>query len=668
MKKTGFTLIEVLVVLLIMGFLLSVGVLQYNSSIENSKRVAFQSTVLNALSAAESYRQKYGEYPSTATLNLLFNDTAYFTTKPINPYTSQPLQATTDQSPETSSKLGYFYYNVKPDGSIEVITNPVVDINLASGSLAGGSLPSYTVTFTVKDTSGSVISGAQVTIGGQTASTNTSGIASATLPQSSYFYSVNKDGYNFYTGNINLTGNTPVTVTLSPKTYTVTIFVMDANTGNPISGATVSGIGSGGTTDPNGKLTLTNVTAQSYTAQVSAVGYTNTSKSITVNNNQQVNITLATGSCTITFNITNGAGALLQLSDGSSFTLGSGGVKSVSKPCGQYGYTISEDGYAPLFGQISALESVSIKGTLTAVSGDALAYNFVYDTIVISFGLSDSVATQIKNRGVKLINSTTGGATTIDLYAMFKSFYPYMQTLTLVDAQAVAIGGGAAFANGNTGQNGSIVSAHLDTLPTSAQNYSLNANVNIGKASDPGSGKRVWAYDISVEVVQCKPGYSSCSYGYDPSVTLASPTPGGDTTVSIPGFLKTPLVAAGGRSNSSLSYSSDNTTKTFDNWYYRWTVTRLINNITVSNNTLPANNYNIPDVLDPWSTIYDLIAATYGKAGTLTYNNNFWPSGRTHDDGSSLYLDLNNGVTTNFQKGTDGVAFLIVQGRIGLPK
>lgn len=663
----GYTLIELIVVLLIAGILLSMGAVQYSSAISNSKQQSFQSAVLNALSAAESYRQKYGEYPSTATLNSLFNDTAYFTTKPRNPYTGQPLQATNSTDSSESSKLGYFYYNVV-DGVPQIVTNPPVEINLASGTSEGSSLPTYTISFTVKNSSGSAISGAQIMIGGKTLTTNSSGQASVSLTQGSYFYAVSKDGYNFYTANVNVAGNTAQSVTLTSRTYTITIYVTDATTGQPVSGANISGVGSGGTTDPNGKLTLSNVPAGSYTASVSAAGYNSASKPITVNTNQQVNITLARGSCTITFNITNGAGALVQLSDGSSFTLGIGGVKSVSKPCGQYGYTISEDGYAPLFGQISALESVSIKGTLTAVSGDALAYNFVYDTIVISFGLSDSVATQIKNKGVKLINSTTGGATTIDLYAMFKSFYPYMQTLTIVDAQAVAIGGGAAFANGNTGQNGSIVSAHLDTLPTSAQNYSLNANVNIGKASDPGSGQRVTAYNISIENVTCPPGYSSCSYSYDPFLTLASPTPGGDTTVSIPGFLKTPLVAAGGRSNSSLSYSSDNTTKTFDNWYYRWTVTRLINNITVSNNTLPANNYNIPDVLDPWSTIYDLIAATYGKAGTLTYNNNFWPRGSLYDTGSSFYLDLSNGVTTNFQKGTDGVAFLIVQGRIGLPK
>lgn len=366
----GFTLIELIVVLLIVGILLSIGVLQYSSAISDSKKTAFQSAVLNALSAAESYRQKYGEYPSTATLNLLFNDTAYFTTKPINPYTAQALQATVDRSPGASSKLGYFYYSVKADGSIDVVTNPAIDINLANGSSgAGGSLPNYTITFTVKSSSGSAISGAQIMIGGRTINTNTGGNASVTLPKGNFFYSVSKDGYNFYTGNINLTGNTPVTVTLSPKTYTVTIFVTDANTGKPISGAVVSGIGSGGTTDPNGRLTLTNVVAQSYTAQVSAAGYKNTSKAIIVNNNQQVNITLSRASCTITFNITNGAGALVQLSDGSVVNLDGSGGGSVSKPCGEYSYTISKDGYSALSGDIKALSNITIRGAMTAMGG-----------------------------------------------------------------------------------------------------------------------------------------------------------------------------------------------------------------------------------------------------------------------------------------------------------
>ena len=372
MKKRGFTLIEVLVVLLIMGFLLSVGVLQYNSSIENSKRVTFQSTVLNALSAAESYRQKYGEYPSTATLNLLFNDTAYFTTKPINPYTSLPLQATTDQSLEVSNEEGYFYYNVKPDGSLEIITNPTIDVSFAgNGGLENNPLPNYTIIFTVKSTDNSAISEAQIIIAGSTISTDSNGNASITLPKGSFFYSVTKDGYIFHTDNIELTGDISVTATLSPETYTVTIFVMDANTGNPISGATVSGIGSEGTTDPNGKLTLTNVTAQSYTASVSATGYTATTKAITVSNNQQVNITLSRATCTITFNITyesrDGKGALVQFSDGSTLPLDTKGTGSVVKPCGEYSYTISKENATSLSGNINASSDVLIQGIMAKI-------------------------------------------------------------------------------------------------------------------------------------------------------------------------------------------------------------------------------------------------------------------------------------------------------------
>lgn len=482
----GFTLIELIVVLLIVGILLSVGAVQYSSAVSDSKKAAFQSAVLNALSAAESYRQKYGEYPSTATLNALFNDTAYFTTRPLNPYTGQTLQATVDQSLGASSKLGYFYYNVKADGSIDVVTNPAIDINLASGTGGvGGSLPNYTITFTVKSSSGSAISGAQIMIGGRTVNTNTSGNASVTLPKGSFFYSVSKDGYNFYTGNINLTGNTPITVTLSPKTYTVTIFITDANTGKPISGAVVSGIGSGGTTDPNGRLTLTNVEAKSYTAQVSAVGYINTSKAIAVNNNQQVNITLSRASCTITFNITNGAGALVQLSDGSALNLNSSGGGSVSKPCGEYSYTISKEGYNALSGSIEALSDFTVRGVMASTGGSlVVGEGEIVEIAVIFSPLADRFKDLYKNnpnRGI-VAYSVSSGTYQISLLNVAKTVYDYAVAFRPIAMQVVAIGAGGDYIHNAAGIKGGgsgyLSWANVTTLPDN--NATLTVNVNVG--------------------------------------------------------------------------------------------------------------------------------------------------------------------------------------------
>lgn len=489
----GFTLIELIVVLLIVGILLSVGAVQYSSAVSDSKKAAFQSAVLNALSAAESYRQKYGEYPSTATLNALFNDTAYFTTRPLNPYTGQTLQATVDQSLGASSKLGYFYYNVKADGSIDVVTNPAIDINLASGTGGvGGSLPNYTITFTVKSSSGSAISGAQIMIGGRTVNTNTSGNASVTLPKGSFFYSVSKDGYNFYTGNINLTGNTPITVTLSPKTYTVTIFITDANTGKPISGAVVSGIGSGGTTDPNGRLTLTNVEAKSYTAQVSAVGYINTSKAIAVNNNQQVNITLSRASCTITFNITNGAGALVQLSDGSALNLNSSGGGSVSKPCGEYSYTISKEGYNALSGSIEALSDFTVRGVMASTGGSlAVGEGDVVEIAVVFSPVADRFKDLYKNnpnRGI-VAYSVSSGTYQISLFNVAKTVYDYAVAFRPIAMQVVAIGaGGDTTPTGTKGGGSGYLSwANVTTLPDS--NATLTVNVNVGSAVFNSNGQ-----------------------------------------------------------------------------------------------------------------------------------------------------------------------------------
>lgn len=681
----GYTLIELIVVLLIAGILLSIGAVQYSSAISNSKQQSFQSAVLNALSVAESYRQKYGEYPSTATLNSLFNDTAYFTTKPMNPYTGQPLQATNSTDSSESSKLGYFYYNVV-DGVPQIVTNPPIEINLASGTSEVSSLPTYTISFTVKNSSGSAIGGAQIMIGGKTITTNSSGQASVSLTQGSYFYAVSKDGYNFYTANVNVTGNTSQAITLIARTYTVTIYVIDASTGQPVSGASVSGVGSGGTTDPNGKLTLSNVPAGSYTASVSAAGYNSTSKSITVNNNQQINITLARGYCTITFNIANGAGALVQLSDGSSFTLGSGGVKSVSKPCGEYAYTISQDGYAPLYGQVSALGNVSIRGTLTGVSGDALAYNFVDDTIVFSFGLADSTANQIKNRGIKLINSKTGGATTIDLYAVFKSFYQYMEKLTIVDAQAVAIGGGAAVGpTGVTKQNGEIAYRKFDSLPSASANYSLSVTVNIGS----GGGITGMRYEYG--------GYYLCpvrnyvddtywpyyeGYCYNDQVWLQNTGDGGQTSITIPNYLSQNVVARGGTGPHKIVRSGPG--QSFGTFTLQAKSGPLAGQ-TLAKATLqsdfsygaPENvqasiyDYNSPDIIFPWSNIVDIITNAVGTSGAVdscSLPSSVKPVTKWSETSGYFFTTNYTNINCTFTQPTSGAAFVIVSARVGLPK
>lgn len=290
----GYTLVELLVVMLISGILLSMGAVEYGTATSESKIQSFHSSVLTALSGAESYRQKYGEYPDTNTFNALLRDQRYFSIPPKNPYTGKTLQATTDTSSEAKNTLGYFYYSLTPDGNIKVETNPPLDIDVAQmEEPEKGTTSTYAVSFTVVDGNGSPISGAQIMINGKTLTTDAQGKVTTALAAGTYFYSATKTGYNFVNGSLSVSGDTSKTITMNSSSFTVTVIVKNES-GAPITGAYVTGIGSSGqATDAEGKATFTGISAGTYNIVATASGYEQASVPVTVRSNQQVRLTMS---------------------------------------------------------------------------------------------------------------------------------------------------------------------------------------------------------------------------------------------------------------------------------------------------------------------------------------------------------------------------------------
>lgn len=155
--------------------------------------------------------------------------------------------------------------------------------------------PTYTLTVCCNDANGKAISGASVYLNGCCkGQTDSNGkLAITNVLAGKYTVTAKKCGYKDTSSTTTVNGDASLTLTMTAQTYTLTVCCKDSK-GKAVSSANVYLNGNPkGATDLNGKLTITNLSAGTYTVTVKKSGYKDTSVNVTVTGDKTITITIA---------------------------------------------------------------------------------------------------------------------------------------------------------------------------------------------------------------------------------------------------------------------------------------------------------------------------------------------------------------------------------------
>jgi hypothetical protein len=154
--------------------------------------------------------------------------------------------------------------------------------------------PVYKLTVCCKDTNGKPILGASVYVNGYyRGQTDPHGnLVITNVLAGTYTVTVKKCGYKDSSSTVTVSGDTTLTLTMTPQTYTLTVCCKNSK-GKVISGASIYLNGNyQGLTDLSGKLIITNITAGTYTMTAKKSGYKDTSVNVTMTGDKTITITM----------------------------------------------------------------------------------------------------------------------------------------------------------------------------------------------------------------------------------------------------------------------------------------------------------------------------------------------------------------------------------------
>ena len=207
----------------------------------------------------------------------------------------------------------------------------------------------YTLTFNVTDEAEEAIEGALITINDEQISTDENGAASIELPLDNYTYSVSKEGYLLFEGEVEVTEDVSVNVTLEAIEYFTITFNVTDESEVAIEGALISINDEQISTDENGAVSI-ELQSGAYAYSISKEGYLVFEGEVEVTEDVSVDITLeAIEYFTITFTVTKADETAIE---GASITINSEllitneqGMATIELLEGEYPYTVSKDGF-----------------------------------------------------------------------------------------------------------------------------------------------------------------------------------------------------------------------------------------------------------------------------------------------------------------------------------
>ncbi|MBN1988205.1 MAG: T9SS type A sorting domain-containing protein [Bacteroidales bacterium] len=323
-------------------------------------------------------------------------------------------------------EAGVYSYSVTKDGYLEATGEVTVTSSDVTHNVTL-TLITYTVTFEVKSTVGSIVSNAVITLSAETNSAGSYVFANRT-PATEVEYSVEAEGYFAKTGSMDIYKDTTVKVVLVPYFYTVVFNVVTPDN-SAITNALVT---FNAITEAEGNYTFSGLTIGSYGYTIAAADYQDVTGTVALNKDTTIKvIMLPTGTSTydVTFSVVANGEALEGASVfidgfGSQPTNASGNVV-FSLPAGTYGYTASHGGHSTVNGEVTVTDdavAVDVDLTVQGVGSNgtvvARAYpNPFTDMLRIDTQEPITLVELFSITGVKVAQVQGNGTSTVELPA-----------------------------------------------------------------------------------------------------------------------------------------------------------------------------------------------------------------------------------------------------------